>query len=32
MTITTTYTKQYQPKGGKSQGQLSVRCNEDTDW
>jgi len=29
MTITTTYTKQYQPTGGKPQGKLGMRCNED---
>jgi len=32
MMTTTTYTKQYQPKGGKVQGQLRVRCNQDTEW
>jgi len=32
MTITTTYTKQYQPTGGKPQGQLDMRCYKDTDW
>jgi len=29
MTTVTTYTKQYQPKGGKPQGQLSMRCYND---
>ena len=32
MTTYTTYTKQYQPNGGKPQGQLSMRCNNDEDW
>ena len=27
--IITTYTKQYQPKGGKPQGQLSMSYHED---
>lgn len=29
MTTITTYTKQYQPKGKKAQGQLNMRCNND---
>jgi hypothetical protein len=32
MTTVTTYTKQYQPKGGKPTVQLDMRYNKDKDW
>jgi hypothetical protein len=32
MTTFTTYTKQYQPTGGKPQGQLDMRCDDITEF